>query len=168
MTGECVREQDVLDALTAGRWPGRCDDDLRAHVSGCAVCRDLADVARAMIAEQDVAWRDARVPSAGVMWWRAQLRAREDAARAAGRPVAFIQGVAASVVVWLVIALFRAVPPESVAAWRSSAAELLPNALFEMMTVSRVTALLPLVVFLLVGAWLLLTPIAAYLAVGDE
>ena len=167
MTGECVREQDVLDALTAGRWPARCDHDLRAHVSGCAVCRDLGDVASALMAEHDVAWRDARVPSAGSMWWRAQLRAREDAARAAGRPVAFIQGVAASVAVWLVVALFRAVPAESVAEWRASAAALLPNVPFTMPEVARVTATLPLVVFLVVGAWLVLAPIV-YLAAEDE
>jgi hypothetical protein len=166
MTCECVREQDVLDALTAGRWPARCDDDLRAHVSDCAICRDLADVAGALMAEQDAAWHDARVPSAGVMWWRAQLRAREDAARAAGRPVAFIQGVAASVAVWLVLALFRAIPAESVAEWRASAAALLPHVPFTMSEVSRVTAIFPLVVFLVVGGWLLLAPIV-YLA-GEE
>jgi hypothetical protein len=167
MTGECAREQDVLDALTSGRWPVPCDDDLRAHVNGCAVCRDLADVAGALMAEQDVAWRDARVPPAGVVWWRTQLRAREDAARAAGRPVAFIQGVAASVAVWVVIALFRAVPAESVAEWRASVAAFLPHVSFTMSEVARVTALLPLVVFLVVGGWLLLAPIV-YFAIDDE
>ncbi len=110
MTCECDREQDVLDALSAGRWPARCDEDLRAHVSACGICHDLVDVATALADDRDATWRDARVPSAGVVWWRAQLRAREDAARAAGRPVAFIQGVAASVAVWLAIALFRAMP----------------------------------------------------------
>jgi len=164
MACECVREQDVLDALTAGRW----NDDLREHVSGCAICSDLADVAAALNAEQDAAWRDARVPSAGVMWWRAQLRAREDAARAAGRPVAFIQGVAASVALWLVIALFRAVPAESVGEWRIWSAQLLPSDYLAIVNISHVTAALPLVVFFVVGAWLLLTPIADYLAFGDE
>jgi hypothetical protein len=101
------------------------------------------------------------------MWWRAQLRAREDAARAAGRPVAFVQGVAASVAVWLMIALFRALPAETVAEWRNWAADLLPTGFFAM-NVSQVTAALPLVVFFVVGAWLLLTPIAAYLAFEDE
>ncbi len=110
MTCECDREDDVLDALAAERWPERCDEDLRTHVNACAVCADLAEVAAALLDDREAAWREARVPPAGVVWWRAQLRAREEAARAAGRPLAFIQGVAASVAVWLIVALFRAMP----------------------------------------------------------
>ena len=166
MTCECDREQDVLDALTAGRWPARCDEDLRAHVSACAVCRDLADVAAALAEDRDAASCDAQVPSAGVVWWRAQLRAREDAARAAGRPVAFVQGVAASVAAWLAVALFRAIPAGFAAEWRAWLANVLPG--FTMADVSRVTAAGPLVVFVIVGAWLLLAPIAIYFAFGDE
>jgi hypothetical protein len=168
MRCECEREQDVLDALAAGRWPDRCNEELRLHVSACAICRDLADVATVLVGDQDAAWRDARVPPAGVVWWRAQLRAREDAARAAGRPVAFIQGVAASAAVWLVIALFRAIPVEYVSEWRTWFVSLLPNATLTMADVSRVTATLPLIVFLIVGAWLLLAPLAIYLAAADE
>lgn len=168
MTCDCDREQDVLDALAAGRWPDRCDQELRTHVSGCAICRDLADVASVLMDEQEVARHHARVPPAGVVWWRAQLRARENAARTAGRPVAFIQGVAASVAVWLVIALFRAIPAESVAEWRTWATGLLPAVPFTMSEVSRATAILPLVVFVIVGAWLLLAPIVSYLALADE
>ena len=168
MTCECDREQDVLDALAAGRWPARCDEDLRAHVSACAICHDLVDVVAALADDRDATWREARLPSAGAVWWRAQLRAREDAARAAGRPVAFIQGVAASVAAWLAIALFRAIPAESVAEWRTWASGLLPAVPFTMSEVSRATAILPLVVLLIVGAWLLLAPIVIYLAVPDE
>src|SRR5262245_4747305 len=168
MMCECDREPDVLDALAAGRWPARCDEDLRAHVSACAICRDLADVAAVLADERDDAWSEARVPPAGVMWWRAQLRAREDAARAAGRPVAFIQGVAASVAVWLAIALFRAIPAESVAEWRAWAAGLLPGVPLTMADVAWLTAGVPLVIIAIVGAWLVLAPIAIYFAAADE
>ena len=168
MTCECDREQDVLDALAAHRWPARCDEDLRAHVGACAICRDLADVAAAFADDQDGAWRDVQVPSAGIVWWRAQLRAREDAARSAGRPVAFIQGVAASVALWLAIALFRAIPAQSVGEWRAWLAGLFPAVTFTMADVSRLTAAVPLLVFGVVGAWLLLAPIAIYLAAADE
>ncbi len=168
MTCECDREQDVLDALAAGRWPARCDDDLSAHVSACAICRDLADVATELAKDWDAARSDAHVPSAGVVWWRAQLRAREDAARAAGRPVAFVQGVAASVAVWLAVALFRAIPAGFAAEWRAWLANVLPGATFTMADVSRLTAAVPLVMFVIVGAWLLLAPIAIYLAAADD
>ena len=168
MICECEREDDVLNAISAGRWPERCDEDLRTHVSACVVCADLADVATALTDDRDAACHEARVPPAGVVWWRAQLRAREEAARAAGRPVAFIQGVAASVAVWLMVALFRAVPLPYLAERRTWASSLLPSFPASMADVARVSAAIPLVVFLVVGAWLLLTPLAIYFAVADE
>ena len=168
MTHECDREQDVLDALSAGRWPDRCDADLRAHVTTCRLCTDLADVATALLDEHDSAWREARVPPSGVVWWRAQLRAREEAARAAGRPLAFIQGVAASFAVWLVVALLRAVPQDSLSAWRAWGAAVVPNVTFTLPDLARLAAAVPLSLLLVIGAWLLLAPIAIYLAVADE
>ena len=165
MTCECDREQDVLDALAAGRWPARCDEDLRVHVETCVICRDLAAVAAAFADDRDDGWRDVHVPSAGIAWWRAQLRAREDAARAAGRPVAFIQGVAVSVAVWLAIALVRAIPAQSLGEWRAWLAD---GVTITMADVSRLTAAVPLVMFVIVGAWLLLAPIAIYFVATDE
>src|SRR3954468_14985839 len=91
---ECPREQDVLDAVAANRWPGRCDADLEAHILACAVCSDLAIAGAALRAEHDQAWSEARIPTSSAVWWRAQVRAREEAARAAARPIAFVQGIA--------------------------------------------------------------------------
>jgi hypothetical protein len=162
----CDREQDVLDAVAAGRWPARCDDDLRIHVNSCAVCADLAEVAAAIVDDREAAWSDARVPSAGAVWWRAQLRARADAAREAGRPVAFIQGVAASVAVWLIVSLVRALPAGYLAGWRTWVSSFLPT--FTMADVARVTAAVPLIVFIVVAVWLVLAPVAIYFAVTDE
>jgi hypothetical protein len=168
MTLECDREQDVLDALSAGRWPDRCDADLRAHVESCGLCTDLAEVATALLDDHDSAWREARVPPSGVVWWRAQLRAREEAARAAGRPLAFIQGVAASFALWLVVALVRAVPPGYLSTWRGWGAAAIPYVTSSLPDVARLTAAIPLGVLVILGAWLLLAPIAIYFAVADE
>ena len=168
MTCECSREEDVLDALSARRWPDRCDADLRAHVASCDICADLVDVAAALLDDHEVAWRDARVPPSGVVWWRAQLRAREDAARAAARPLAFIQGVAASVAVWLVVALVRAVPPAYLSTWRAWVTELVPDITVRMPDMARVTGAIPLSILVLLAAWLVLAPVAIYFAVVDE
>jgi hypothetical protein len=164
----CEYEQDVLDAVGSGRWPGRCDEELRGHVSACAVCSDLAEVAAAVVDDRDAAWSEARVPSAGIVWWHAQLRAREEAARAAGRPVAFIQGVAASVALWLIVSLVRALPADYLAEWRTWVIGALPSFSVTMADVARVTATVPLVVFILVAAWLVLAPVAIYFAAADE
>src|SRR5512132_2637299 len=117
MKFECTREVDVLDALAAQRWPHRCDEELRAHVQACEVCADLVAVAGALLEDHDAAYAQARVPSAGIVWWRAQLRAREEDGRAAARPIAFVQGVAASALVWGAVMLVRSIPAATFVAW---------------------------------------------------
>lgn len=168
MTLECVREEDVLDALASNRWPSRCDDDLRTHVEHCHVCADLAEVAHSLSDDGDAAWQEARVPSAGIVWWRAQLRAREDAARAAGRPVAFIQGVAASVAVWLAVSLYRALPAGYGGGWRTWMNGVLPSAKIAIADVTTVASTVPLVLVIVIGASLVLAPLAIYFALVDE
>jgi hypothetical protein len=88
---ECPREADVLDAVAAGR----CDRDaeIAAHLAACSVCADLALVAAALREDHDEAWTEIQPPSSDLVWWRAQLRARTEAAQAAARPVAIAQGV---------------------------------------------------------------------------
>ena len=99
----CPREADVLDALASARWPHRADEDLVQHVASCEICKDVITVAAAIQADHDAAYREANVPSSGQMWWRAEMRARQDAVREASRPVAVAQGVA--VVLALVVAI---------------------------------------------------------------
>ena len=91
---ECPRESDVLDALASARWPDRVDAELSQHVASCAICQDVLAVASAMQEDHEAAWRDANVPSSGQMWWRAEMRARQDAIRDASRPVTVAQAVA--------------------------------------------------------------------------
>jgi len=102
---ECPRESDVLDALASARWPHRVDRELADHVASCAVCQDVVTVAAAIQADRDKAWRDVNVPSSGQMWWRAEMRTRQDAIRAASRPMAVAQGVAALFALALTIGL---------------------------------------------------------------
>lgn len=166
---ECAREQDVLDTLAAQRWPARCDADLRTHVASCAICADLVAVAAALLDDGEVAWREARTPPSGVVWWRAQLRAREEAARAAARPIAFVQGVAAACALWLMVASLRAVPP-GMPDWRGWLGGLTSSAASAVPDLTQVMAILPgrMVFVLIAAAWLLLAPVAIYLAVHEE
>ncbi len=93
-TTECPREHDVMDAIASGRWPHRCDADLRSHIESCDLCSDLAEVVVPMRADVDHLLREARVPTAGVVWWRAQLRARLEAEAAAARPIRAFTAIA--------------------------------------------------------------------------
>ena len=167
MQVDCTREPEVLDALAAQRWPDRCDAELRAHVQACEVCADLAAVAGALLEDHDAAYGQARVPSAGLVWWRAQLRAREEDARAAARPIAFIQGVAASALVWGAVMLVRSIPRATFVAWTDWALELRPDVNVSLTTLAHTAAAVPMVM-LLAGAALLLAPLAIYLAVNED
>jgi hypothetical protein len=171
MTAECSCEEDVLDAITSRRWPDRCSRELRAHVTSCGVCTDLVLVATALLEDRELAWSEARIPPSGVVWWRAQLRAREDAARAAARPLAFIQGVAASVALWLGVTIVRAVPAADLSAWRSWIGTWIPTVSFTTPDVARlvqVADIVPISILCLLAAWLVLAPVAIYFAVVDE
>jgi hypothetical protein len=162
---ECPREPDVLDALASRRWPDR-DPEIAAHIDGCAVCADLVRVAAALRNGQELAWSDAAVPPGEVVWWRAQVRARTEAARAATRPIWIVQtlGAASALVVAGVLLVLGDTSLTSAAQWSSA----LVTA-----WVSRVPAGLDVtgpvfrgIVFAL-GVWLALIPVAVFLA-SDE
>jgi hypothetical protein len=99
---ECPHEADVLDALASARWPERVETGLTQHVASCSICQDVVSVASVMQEDHEAArheWNDANVPSSGQMWWRAEMRARQDAIREATRPVTVAQAVAAGLAV---------------------------------------------------------------------
>ncbi|HET9263321.1 MAG TPA: hypothetical protein VFO14_09770 [Vicinamibacterales bacterium] len=164
---ECPREQDLLDALTANRWPGNCDEPLRLHVSTCPVCADLLEIV--------VPLRDAgqnlpaasSLPSAGTVWWRAQIRARREAAREAAGPVTVAQMVAFVSALLAVSAGLWAAGP-----WLAGFGALLPG----MPSLDIGGLPLPDPVDLLrwrwvigaIAAWLVLAPLAVYFAILED
>lgn len=85
----CAREAELIDAIGAGRWPGRLDGDLAAHVARCSACSETAVVASALLDERRTAVQDASIPSSGLVWWRMQMRARREAAVRVERTLSF-------------------------------------------------------------------------------
>ena len=53
-----------------------------------------AIVAEAIAAEASTARREAAPPSSAIVWWRAQMRARQEAAKAVERPLTIVHGLA--------------------------------------------------------------------------
>jgi hypothetical protein len=164
----CPSEADLLDALAARRWPDRAEPGLREHVAGCAICADVAEIAAAFLDDRDIARMEAPVPSASAVWWRAQIRAREESARLAARPIALVQAAAT---VCVAVASIAAAPMAS--EWlRSVIAALGATAWWSAprdVTLSWVLgatayATLPL---LAVGIWVVLAPVVVYLALDD-
>jgi hypothetical protein len=170
MNTECLREQDVMDAVASGRWPDRSDPELRRHVDGCAICQDVATIFPAISAERDETWEAVSVPAASVVWWRAQIRAREEASRAAQRPIAVTQGVAMVCLLAAVLVLIPLAWPAltytagAVSAgieWITPRASAVSNA-FALVTGTA----LPVLPF--AAASLLLAPILLYYALTEE
>ena len=71
--------------------------------------------AGALRADRDVALQDVRVPSAGLVWWRAELRARQEAARKSERTMSLMQAFAAACSVGVAVALAGGVLPSVLA-----------------------------------------------------
>jgi hypothetical protein len=91
---ECPREQDVVEAIASGRWSSARGDELGTHAAACPICREVAEVARALHEDRDAAIRDAHPPTAAIVWWRATIRARAEAAHTAMQPITVLQGIA--------------------------------------------------------------------------
>lgn len=166
---ECPREQDLLDALASSRWPERCEPGLRAHVDDCAICRDTIAVALPLLLEGDIAYAAAQVPSSGVVWWRAQVRARREAERAANRPIAIVQAfafacgaaLAGSMAYW-----FNPALPH----WRDWLRHLTGAVSGAATSITTAPTLSPssLLPWLMLAVCVVLVPIAIYLAVADD
>lgn len=88
---ECEFEADVLAAVLQSRWPDRVEAPLRAHAAVCPICRDVALVAAAIDGAREEDRPRVAVPDAGRVWWVAQMRARREAGRTAGRPITAVQ-----------------------------------------------------------------------------
>ena len=161
---ECCREADVIDAVTSQRWPERADAELRAHVAACTICADVAQVAAALVEDRDAALIEAgQLPSADVVWFRAQARARADASREAARPIAIMQALGLAGATGVVSLLIGVVAywVWQRADWLSTLPSLEPLDVDVMSFAIRG-------VLLAIGLWLILAPVAVYLVASDE
>lgn len=91
---QCDKENQVIEAVRSGLHPGEWDEALRTHLAACAVCRDTALVAEFLRQQSDFAGAEARLPDPGLVWWKAHLLARREAAERAVRPIAVAEKLA--------------------------------------------------------------------------
>jgi len=95
----CDREQEVVDAMRSGRWASAWGDELRQHAEDCAVCAEVVFAAQEFQREAELAGTEFRqpgvnLPSAGLVWWKAQLAARRAAEQRAAAPMVLVERVA--------------------------------------------------------------------------
>jgi hypothetical protein len=168
----CEREGAVLEAIEAGRWPLGCDYELRDHAAQCPICADVLLVAQALQQENQWARTETVLPSAGLVWWKAQLRAKRESATRAVAPIAIVERAAA---------IFGIVSVAGLAVWRwdwvagwftwcanlSRGVAFRPNILWSPDTLPSLQGFGFLIVLSL-GACLLLASVVLYLIFAEE
>jgi hypothetical protein len=164
MTLECVRAAEVLAAMTAGPEPALSNEALRQHADACESCREMVTVVSALRAERDRLRRSATAPSAGLVWWRAQLRQKQQAALRATAPVTAVHAAAIVAVVVLVVVLVSSVAPF---VGMPSLSGIVPTAASWTVAPRSLATEFPMLRYgLMLGAtaWLILGPVALYFA----
>jgi hypothetical protein len=144
----CQREDELLDAL--GR--GYIGTELDAHVATCIACTELRAVAGALLDDRAHAAAEATIPSAGTMWWRLQMRHRQEAQTIAQRSLFVGQAATLAVALTLVIAIFG---PQFAGEIRN---------VFTSISAIRLST--PLL--LILATWVLIAPIGGYIAIRQK
>jgi hypothetical protein len=108
---ECSREREIVEAVASGRWPDSCGDELRSHAASCRICNEVVLVASAIHDQQSLDLAAARIPPAGLIWWRTQLRTRQEAVRRAERPLTIAHALAAASIAGVSAALIGQLLP---------------------------------------------------------
>jgi len=92
-------------ALREQRWPKACEPELRAHVAACSDCTDLVLIARSMQQAHRNATCEAQLPSAGILWWRAQVQRRNGAIARVSKPIVLAEKIAWAITCAIALAL---------------------------------------------------------------
>ena len=144
-----------MEAVGCGRWPDQCSGDLRAHIAACAICTDVLEVARALHEDRDAAVPDAQVPSASLVWWRAELRTRQEAMRTVARPITLVEAFGAASAIGVAAAFLNRAWP-----WLKT--------FFALPDLSALSSLQWGVVIVFALAFLVIGPLTMYLVLSDE
>ncbi len=127
--------------------------DCQCDKPGCPECGPLVGLADQIRREFAHTQQQARVPTPEIVWWRAQMRAREEAARTAARPILFTQALAVAALFGLLLSVIgRLTLP--VISWTG---------------IPGLAAGVPVVPIAIAAAcWLIIAPAALYLAFSRD
>ena len=103
----CPHEAEVQAILRQGHWPEACDPEFRKHVQTCRTCSEQLLVLHAFHTARAQTMQAARVDHPNLLWWRAQLRRRNEALQRVGRPITTAQIFALCISILAAAALLR-------------------------------------------------------------
>jgi hypothetical protein len=106
----CSRQSEVQQMLANGHWPHACPADLRAHLADCRGCGELLLLIQAFQQSRTTAAAQVKLPPAGAIWWRAQLRRRNAAVERVGKPIlgAYVFALSMTILVAAAFAISQA------------------------------------------------------------
>lgn len=101
----CAFEKDVMAAVQSGQWPNACDLALQAHLASCRHCAEMVALSSTLQTIRSETVGRAKLATPGLLFWKAQLRRRNEAMERITRPVlaAEIVGVGVAVVALVLI-----------------------------------------------------------------
>jgi hypothetical protein len=166
---DCPHEQQVVNAVLAGAWPDRADDNLVSHASTCEVCREVASVAVLLREDLDSSRIEVVVPAAGQVWWRAAVRARLESTQAAAKPMSWMYAITGAIVLGAFLAAITAVWPMLPGALdtvRGVSLEIFPSR--DVASAIAGSLATSAVVGLIAAGLLVLAPLAVYFVLSDD
>ncbi len=83
----CTCEKEIRELVESGQWPLAAPPELKSHAASCRTCADLVLVAGAFQRTRATTIAAARPATPGAIWWRAQLRSRQQAFERIQRPL---------------------------------------------------------------------------------
>jgi hypothetical protein len=129
--------------------------DCQCDRAECPFCGPLVLLAEEIRREFEHTRVEARVPTPEIVWWKAQMRAREEAGRKAARPILFTQALAIAALIGLLVSVAGRVTLSSIS-WPA----------IDVLSAPQTLPLLPIVI--VAGCWLILAPIALYYAFSRD
>jgi hypothetical protein len=157
---QCHREAEVVEVVSSGRWPEKVHPELQDHVRSCLICSDVLAIATAMREDDAAVALDTHIPSAGLVWWRAELRLRREALRTAESPLRLVHALAGAATIGVLAALLSLFSP-LVQEFLTNVIGLMPDS-----PAALLQQHLPLA--LMLGAFVVLAPVALYFVFSDK
>jgi anti-sigma factor RsiW len=87
----CPHEAELQAIVRSGHWPDACEPELRKHVETCGRCAEQVLVLHAFQTARAQTVHAARADHPNLLWWRAQLRRRNEALQRVSRPITTAQ-----------------------------------------------------------------------------
>jgi hypothetical protein len=101
----CPHETELQVIVRSGHWPDGCEPELRNHVEACNRCASQVLVLHAFQRARAEAVHAAPINHPNLLWWRAQLRRRNEALQRVSRPITTAQIFALCISVFAAVAL---------------------------------------------------------------